>query len=767
MAKKSNNLPTQDEDEQQAPIRKEGTADAFPADFFSQAYQNRSGTTKAGGTQTQSTRGSMAKRERNATAKAVKQKEVEKKVISGVLKDNDFMYDDDLESILDAAPSLLGEYGEEMARAALAASDRVGIDLELDTMMADGDLDQARHRLAQMDFPESRLVALLAPGITALRQSRGDAAQASTKVIAGSDPETIPQAFDKFLASKAALDVVKYGNRSRRLSMHTPSNSPNGVDAIINVLQAPEVRASIRAETLARFALYVQSGHAAADLSGNHATKSIKDVVKVINMVKENKSVHPLELARVFELRFREVFVQCKLKRSSRRLQDVNEQQGQAMQQWAIDAAAGAANHQGPGMVDAVIRNHTDPSKIFVAIVTSDKDFIRSRDQLGRHVAAVTWAISSGQPPFKAGDSIQSIQAYSVPLIPDAGRSELKDELKAAYLSAGMEFDAKDADFFNLLPLFSLLGANCAQGLDPNIVLQTRHRRYGASNTEFTNRDELDQAAEVMRYLAVHGERLARAAQHIRLSKPGDDLARKSFMAPMQMFMESLNGLRTAYAMVADDDDEVTDEHRSTAKIVREGLKSLKPHIQEIMEAGSIQAGPVEFVSMASSLLKEIDRSWDAKSYKTKNPLLNGISVFAQSREQARLMEEREVGIRSRQQKMIEHIDQSLESRGLEKSTIKSMSGIGRAFALAAGRLSDEQLQVLLDNEVGMHLSSANGRMMKHPRQQPVDVLFANPREICEASAEMKKAGEASHSAECPSYGARQKRATSRKSRMS
>lgn len=658
--------------------------------------------------------------------------------------------------LLEAMPSIVSEYGSAFAREAVRASDSFAWIRDFDSRYFSDPLAERTPNLAGLDLlgpgsyeDEDGLIDLL-PELMQLRGQRAEVMKAGMDVIAGSPEDTteaISKEYENFMGSHKAYSLIKKGRASGKAGMAALQNvvlneaRREQLQPLIDMLGQPEVGAAVRAETFSRMALYISSGWAEHDLNdGNHSAGAVK-VRDLIERIRKGESVSVGDVQRVMSERLTapEIFVQgvVETRGGKYKIKALSSKQLTGIRKDMFDGT----QTQGSGMVDAIVRDARNPSLITVAVVTADKDFVKARDQLARHTLAIQNSIKEGHPPFSKGDQLASIQMHSLAMVPEGGRSQLRDDLQAAYVAGGVAWDNRnDTNFFNLQVLFSLLGASSSRGLDANTVLQTRHRRYGAGNTPFEQRDELEQAKEVAKYLAENIHRLGAAAPYLRLVNPSNPKPNAAILQPLSMLMESIDGLQQRYGSIRPDDPRAGKEEKIAAAFIRETIQGVLPQIKAIAEMGAAQDNQLDFVNTACRVIGRYDPSWITEYHAhvvDEDNEGRPVTVHAVSRARAEEIWARESSIRRRQDLILHHLQESIDKRDLSVTTRASLAGVRKALAFAAVKFDDEMIDHLVKSGVGKRISQTHKEVVIPSTGKVIPLLFVNESQMKEVARQI------------------------------
>jgi hypothetical protein len=416
------------------------------------------------------------------------------------------------------------------------------------------------------------------------------------------------------------------------------SNEVSRFAPFVAWMQKTKLGSSVRAEALAHLHLYIESGWAENDLSNNHPIGNVKQqntilkLRKLADRVLSGEIVSIGELTSTIQARFDQLFIPAVV---------VSSQNGYTLQPVSMDKKRFKVKGdtvQGPGMVDVLIRSAENKHKLLMSAATANKDTISHRDQLARHASAIQACAISGKPPLKKGDWLGSIMLHTVALIPDYGKSELGEELKNAWKSSKLSWSTKKQGlFFNLLPLFSILGSGLnSSRLNPSLVLRTRHFQMGSKGGCFNNEQTDEElACQVASFLATGIKEFGVAVDNLRFRSSQKKFEGKKILnITMDMLVQSCEGLLAHFGSV----DE-TDYNESPLKIkcsqeIKKILSETVPSLLKIAESGFIQLDDQLWAKNMLSLATKIDGNiYIAKKFKTS---LNS-SIRALTRESAEL----------------------------------------------------------------------------------------------------------------------------------
>lgn len=225
-----------------------------------------------------------------------------------------------------------------------------------------------------------------------------------------------------------------------------------------------DVFPKVRAEVLARLAVYIRSGHAAKDFTSTDTTQSntaaMRDLVK---RLRDGETVSAQEVEGVLANRFDELFVSMKVLRNKECVEGILPMAFPAdsssfsmrptdQDQSKLDYTGSV---EGSGRIDAVIRDVNDLHRWHIAAATSNEDTTSQGDQLARHHAAIRNSIEMGIPPFNKQDSIGTLLFVS-PCLMIQSRIDLIQE-------TGPSLTAAEIAAFNALGLHRQMSLNTHQ----------------------------------------------------------------------------------------------------------------------------------------------------------------------------------------------------------------------------------------------------------------------------------------------------------------
>ena len=648
----------------------------------------------------------------------------------------------EMDFLLEAMPAIVSEFGSSFAREAVRASDSFSFIRRTDARYFQDDFSSrdipGLDLLGSTGEEDDTLIALL-PEIMGLRWQRSNVVKTGVDIIVSSrddSTKSISRDYDSFMASRRAYTLIKRGvapsKASQAMLEGFEDSRRTQLSPLVDLLSKPEVGAAVRAETFSRMSLYISSGWAEDDLREDNADPQAAKIRSLIQKMRDGGEVSLLEVSEAMQDRLTnpKIFIQgvVETRGGKYKIKKITQQRLSEIRRDMFDGD----RTQGSGMVDCIVRDARDPSLITMAVVTADPDFVKARDQLARHAMAIQNSIDAGDEPFRKGDRLASIQMHSLAMLPEENRSKLREELSAAYEAAGLTWDnRKDTDFYNLQVLFSLLGASSARGLDANVVLQTRHKRYGAGNTPFENREELDQVREVATYFAENIKRLGAASAYLRLSDPSSPRPKPAMLQPLTMLMESLDGLQQRYGSIRTDDPRANEKEKTTALFVRETIASVLPEIKAIAEMGAAQDNQLEFVNIACRVIGRHDARWITDYHAhvvDEDDQGRAISVHATSRKRAEELWEREKSTQNRQERLLKHIDDGISDRNMSDNTRASMAGVRKALAFAAVKFDDQTIDSLISMGIGRRIQQ-NHKEVVIPSSGKITPLMAVTKE--------------------------------------
>lgn len=525
-------------------------------------------------------------------------------------------------------------------------------------------------------------------------------AMAKDKTTAG-----LTQEFQAFLASSEVFKLIRYGHKDvppTAVDWEHVSEQEQKIAPLVAWLSAPEMSAAVRAEALTHLSLYVESGWAEHDLgdapSADPAILALRELSRAI-VAGEDISI--AELTTAIQARFDAVFISAR----------VNSKAG--LGRYTLEVPPEGPGRfrvvdgkvQGAGVIDALIRCHDDPHRLIMATVTAEADTHKQRDQSIRHANAVIRAAEQGQPPLEKGDRLDQIRFFSLALMPTETRTDLRTEMELAWKASGQTWEKeRHVDFFNLLPLFSMLGADIDGSiLDTGVIFRTRHRRFGAGNTPFdASRPEAEQAVEVARFLAQGIKELSTAMPYIRLSHASSDTRtiRKDFRLTFEMLTDAVHGLIEHYASANLHDPHTSAEQKQTTQAVLAQLKPVVDGLVTIAEHARIQGGSVKFADRALVLANKIDGHH--RTMHTWNLGPGAEKVWALSRERAVALYDGEMRVRHQQSTMKAHLEQTMAH--LQTSSKNANSPI--KLVRIAGLVSEETFNHMMAIQIGKALTA-------------------------------------------------------------
>ena len=660
----------------------------------------------------------------------------------------------EISSLLESIPSISSEYGHLFAHEAVRHVESLARIREFDSRyyrdehnFGDYVLDLD---LLRIQDEENIDLAQMMPEIMGLRHQKNAVVEAGLDIIVGSATSSttdMEHDYDNFMASKKAYDLIQKGvqnTESHEKIFEMIGVTPEKrelISPLLKILSSPDIGKAVRAETFTRFYLYISNGWAEFDLNEhNNDPKSIP-VKNLVQEMRAGNKVSIAKLAKVFQDRFNDedMFIHGIVENRGGKYK-VKPAKPNGSNLFSMIKGT----FQGSGVVDALIRDKENPSEITVAVITSDKDFTKSRDQLARHAIGIQNSIKEKTPPFKDGDYLASVQIHSTALMPENGRSSLREEIKAAYVAAGKSWDnRKDCDFFNLLPLFSLLSASSARGLNSSVVLNTRHKRYGAGNTPFEQREELEQVREVTDFFTSNLLKLGEAAPYIRLSWENPK-SRSAFIQTFTMLMESVDGLHQRYGSIQQDDPQATPQEKETAEYVRKSLETIYPQIIKIVEMGAAQNNQLEFVNIGCRILSRQDPKWITQynaHVVDRDEDGQQILVYSTSRQRAQELWNKEEKIRDLQQQIWSHLDTHAENKNLTEGTKANMAAVRKAFGLAAVKSvvnnEPDVIPTLMKINVGKKISFQHNEAIVSSTGKIIPLIEASGQEILEIARDI------------------------------
>lgn len=345
---------------------------------------------------------------------------------------------------------------------------------ELSALRAESAHDRAfRESLHRVGFDPRQVRTVLAAldGRTSIQEPalRDLAAIPAAKV----STERLTLALNRYLSSpECRRELHRPVQDKTDATRHVPDHE---FAPFIASLCSTEVMAQVRAETLARLAVYVRSNHAAQDFGTAVSDQpSVQAMREVLERLRAGETVTGPELERVLDQRFRELFEPIKVVPCPQTRLPVAIQVADSSYAGRVSADSPQGATEGSGMVDAFLRDALDPHRIHLAAATSSEDTSSQRDQLARHATAIRNSIEMELPPFSTRDEVDTMTFISPALLTDTRVKQMTGTTTG--------WSASEREAIESLALVAMTGhmAISPRQVDLTAILRYTHQPIGA-----------------------------------------------------------------------------------------------------------------------------------------------------------------------------------------------------------------------------------------------------------------------------------------------
>lgn len=277
-------------------------------------------------------------------------------------------------------------------------------------------------------------------------------------------------------------------------------------------LKSTSLSVAVRAEILAQIDVYIRSGHAAMDFSGETASgrapnlaekESVQNLMTWMSDVRQGKMVaSDKTMTQLFMSRLSHLYIPVEVINRKMKNDEILPIAQFSQRTTACLNIQGSGRTAAARMVDGVIRDAGDHHRLHVVFATSQVDSASQKDQMARHCSAIHRATLVGSEDdtdetFQQGDSIEAIHFYSPGILGVAG--EQKHSSKQIEKIANVCNDTQ-RKAINSLPLLAMLGARMdVDTSSTDFILQARHRTIGGNSSFSTsqlNTSRIDDLAE-------------------------------------------------------------------------------------------------------------------------------------------------------------------------------------------------------------------------------------------------------------------------------